>query len=136
MRQVGVLAGAGLQALEDFDQGVLSVDHRRARSIAQGLSEVSGLRVDPVDTNIVLVHIDGALAPSTIFAAKLQEQGVKVLPRGAYSMRIVTHRDLSEEDVPAVVAAFRSVAQALWGAAAAAAATSATVLPALGRFAS
>ena len=128
MRQVGVLAAAGLQALDDFDLGILDADHRKARNIAQGISEISGLRVDPVETNIVLVHMDDPLVQATVFAAKLQEQGVKVLPRGAHSMRMVTHRDFSEEDVPAVVAAFRSVSSSLWGASA----SSAGVLPALG----
>jgi len=132
MRQVGVLAAAGLQALDDFDQGILNADHRKARNIAQGLSEISGLRVDPVETNIVLVHMDDSPVQATLFAAKLQEQGVKVLPRGAHSMRIVTHRNFLEDEVPAVVAAFRSVASTLWGSSASA--SSATVLPALGEF--
>lgn len=118
MRQVGVLAAAGLQALDDFEGGMLLADHRKAHAIAESLSEIPGIQVDPstVDSNIILVHLESELEQPAAFAAKLREAGVLVLPFGPRSVRIVTHRDVAEEDVPAIVWAFRDVAAKVWAA--------------------
>lgn len=58
LAQAGLLAAAGLQALDDFEKGMLKDDHDRALIIAKRLSELPGLNVDvqSVDTNIVLVN--------------------------------------------------------------------------------
>jgi threonine aldolase len=113
MRQVGVLAAAGLQALDDFEAGVLGTDHRRARHIAEGLSGIPGVEVDPavVDSNIVLVHLKQEVEGPAVFAAALREEHeVLVMPFGPRTLRLVTHRDLVEEDVTTVVWAFKDVA--------------------------
>jgi len=128
MRQVGILAAAGLQAIDDFEHGLLDGDHAKATKIAQGLAEISGLSVDKVDTNIVLVRLAADQAKTDKFIRKLAEQGVKVLPFGAQTLRVVTHRDITDQDVPVVVAAFRAVAAKMWGASS----TAALVIPALG----
>ena len=57
LSQAGILAAAGLQALDDFERGMLNKDHERAIAIAEKLAELPGLTVDVdvVDTNIILV---------------------------------------------------------------------------------
>eukprot|EP01039_Chlorochromonas_danica_P006948 gene6948-7688_t len=102
MRQVGILAAAGLQAIEDFEKGnILSHDHRRAKIIGQALSSTPGLivAVDTIQTNIILIHLnfDHDHATTTIttiteqFLDLLRQRGVLALPRspGLISDRLV-----------------------------------------------
>lgn len=118
MRQVGILAAAGLQALDDFEAGILMADHQKASRIAESLSEIPGLHVEPsaVETNIILVHLESDLDQPGAFAAKLKVAGVLVLPFGPRSVRIVTHRDIAAEDVDTIIWAFRDVAGKVWAA--------------------
>jgi threonine aldolase len=64
-KQAGVLAAAGLQALSDFDMGLLRADHARAKRLAKALSEITGFKVDvsAVDTNIVIVSLNPEIDP-------------------------------------------------------------------------
>ena len=109
MRQVGVLAAAALVALE-HERARLSIDHRRARRLADALAEIPGVFLDPaaVETNILYVTLDADLfgdAPS--LAARLKASGVLVNAVGADAVRLVTHADVGEADVDRAVAAFR-----------------------------
>jgi len=95
MRQAGVLAAAGLIALEEMPRG-LAQDHRNARFLAEGLAEIPGISIDPktVDTNIVIFDISGTgLAPREI-SAKLKERGVLINGVRDRHMRAVTHYDV------------------------------------------
>ena len=97
MRQAGVLAAAGLYALEHH-VARLADDHALAQHLAQGLRHL-GLAVEPVQTNIVFVQIPPArVAP---VAAALQAQGVlaSIGPR----TRLVTHLDVHQEDIDRVL---------------------------------
>lgn len=107
MRQVGILAAAGLVALER-GFGHLEVDHRRARELAAGLAEISGVRVDvnAVITNIVLADLDRPAGP---VLEALAARGVGCVPFGPQRLRFVTHRDLPADVVPRAVAAVRDV---------------------------
>lgn len=118
MRQVGILAAAGLQALDDFEAGMLVADHRKASAIAESLSEIPGIHVDPsaVQSNIIMVHLECEHEQPAAFAAKLRDAGVLVMPFGPRSVRIVTHRDVAEEDVSTIVWAFRDAAAKVWAA--------------------
>ena len=109
MRQAGILAAAGLLALEEGMEQ-LAQDHDNARRLADGLAEL-GLPVDPaaVQTNMVFVP----LPPSTAaeLTAFLRERGILVAGREA--LRLVTHRDVTAPDIDRVIAAwgeFRRVA--------------------------
>lgn len=104
MRQVGILAAAGLHALEHHVKR-LAEDHAHAARLAEGLREVPGLTVETPDTNIVWVDVSPELARR--FVTALAEQGV--LATGNSRVRFVTHLDVSAADVDATVAAVRAV---------------------------
>jgi len=117
MRQVGVLAAAGMVAIDDFEKGVLSADHLRARTIAEAISKMPGFIVDEstVHSNIVLVEMDPdhASSPSDV-AGFLCDKGVLVLPFDPNNIRLVTHRDITDQNVQDIIAAFREVTLQLW----------------------
>ena len=96
MRQVGILAAAGLHAL-DHHVDRLADDHRRARRIADVVDAAAPGRVDPaeVDTNIVVIADDGAAA----VVAACKEQGVLVSLLDQRHLRLVTHLDVGDDDV-------------------------------------
>ncbi|MDT4965929.1 MAG: threonine aldolase [Acidobacteriota bacterium] len=99
MRQAGVLAAAGLVALED-SPGLLPQDHANARRLAEGLAEISGIRIDPeqVVTNIVLFDVaDTGLAADEI-CARLKPHNILASGFGS-SIRMVTHYDVSSADI-------------------------------------
>ncbi len=100
MRQVGVMAAAGLVALDTMI-GRLADDHATARQLANGLANIDGLTVDPdsIQTNIVIFNVDPAVATAQELIAALDREGVKVTYPGAQSIRMVTHRHISSEDV-------------------------------------
>lgn len=103
MRQSGVLAAAGLYAI-DHNVARLREDHEHARRLAAGLAGM-GLRVDPPETNMVFWDMDGA--PAAV--ASLQAAGVRVLcTDGRRRCRAVVHLHVTAEGVDRVVAAIRS----------------------------
>ncbi|MDQ3908482.1 MAG: beta-eliminating lyase-related protein [Acidobacteriota bacterium] len=109
MRQVGVLAAAALVALEESPK-LLHEDHANARRLAEGVAELPGVEIDPasVVTNIVIFDVSGTgVAPDAI-RARLRERGVLVISFGQ-SIRMVTHYDVSREDIERALAVLRSV---------------------------
>jgi threonine aldolase len=97
MRQAGILAAAGLYALEhNVDR--LARDHENARVLAQGLAKLPGLTVTQPDTNIVFVGVDASVGPG--FAAHLAQHGIGVVSMyGATRQRWVTHLDVDAQAV-------------------------------------
>lgn len=100
MRQVGVLAAAGMVALED-SPAMLELDHQKARRLAVGLAELSGVVIDParVVTNIVISDISATGWVTADFAAALQARGVLANGINPREMRFVTHCDVSVEEI-------------------------------------
>lgn len=107
MRQAGVLAAAGIVALEQMVDR-LADDHRTARALAEALASVPGVVVElhRVQTNIVRVEVPGRDARRV--AARLRELGVRASVMGAARLRLVTHRHVGPDDVPVVREAFRA----------------------------
>ncbi|WP_254861767.1 threonine aldolase family protein [Halovivax gelatinilyticus] len=101
MRQVGVVAGPGLAALDNVDE--LATDHDLAADLASGLDEIPGLDVEPPETNIVLVDVSETGLDVESFTDRLREHGVLVSPFGPTTVRVTAHRDLEPADVDAVV---------------------------------
>ncbi len=109
MRQAGILAAAGIVALEQMTDR-LAEDHARARRLAEGLAQIPGVRVGPVYTNIFYFWLDDgvALAPQE-FLRRLREQGVLVLGREDGRFRAVTHYWITDEDIEATLRAVEAV---------------------------
>ena len=97
MRQAGVLAAAGLIALEEGPKR-LAEDHANARLLAEAVAEVPGVEIDlaDVETNIVIFKLTGGDAAG--FVAELKRQGVVASAIGPDAVRLVTHCDVSRED--------------------------------------
>lgn len=107
MRQAGVLAAAGLVALTE-GPALLTRDHARAHQIRSDLQALGyTLRVPPVPTNMVLIH----LATAEATALQLREHGVLSTTMGPNLLRLVTHRDQTDADVDRVLSAFRRLAR-------------------------
>jgi threonine aldolase len=105
MRQVGVLAAAGIVALEEGPK-LLSADHENARILARGLAKIPGVGIDPakVQTNIVMFDVSKtALSPATL-VDRLGRRGVLSGAIDATRVRLVTHRDVSRADCERAVA--------------------------------
>ncbi len=98
MRQAGVLAAAGLIALEEHP-GRLAEDHSNARFLAEALSEFPGIRLDPrkVQTNIVIVDISGTGLTAAELSGRLKDRGVLMNGIGTAHMRLVTHYDVNRD---------------------------------------
>jgi threonine aldolase len=111
MRQAGVLAAAGLVALDETPPR-LAEDHANARRLAEGLAELPGVKIDPgrVQTNIVLFDVTGTrLAADEICARVRASHGVLCSPFGD-SIRLVTHYDVTREDIEVALRALKEVA--------------------------
>ncbi len=114
MRQAGVLAAAALVALEQSPAG-LDADHANARYLAESLSKLPGIRVDPsqVVTNILLVDISETGLSAREFSGRMRRKGVLANGVDDRRIRMVTHFDVSREDCErAVEAAGEVVAEA------------------------
>jgi len=105
MRQVGVLAAAGLHAL-DHHRERLTEDHRRAAELAAGLRALPGLRVPEPSTNVVLVEVEPWAGSPTEVAEFLKGDGVLVLPFGGRMLRAVTHLDVQDEGIRRALGSF------------------------------
>ncbi|HAS6233166.1 TPA: low-specificity L-threonine aldolase [Vibrio vulnificus] len=97
MRQAGILAAAGKLALTE-QVAQLKVDHANAKALAQGLSELPGVHVNPdfVQTNIVFAKLDDSVDINTI-AQKLAKESIIITPGNP--IRFVTHKDISRQDI-------------------------------------
>ena len=103
LRQVGIIAAPGLVALNDMVDR-LAEDHEHAQQLAEGLGNIEGLEIENnVDTNIVLVNVEGRGKTSHEFLEELKSQGVLAVPFGPYTVRFVTHYDVSREDIDRVI---------------------------------
>jgi len=94
MRQAGILAAAGLIALEKMPLR-LGEDHANARWMAEQLAAMPGVSVDPskVETNILIFDVSGTPLSAVEFAARMEERGVRMIAFGPKLVRIVTHYD-------------------------------------------
>lgn len=113
MRQAGVLAAAGIVALESMIDR-LADDHRRAKTLAEGLSRIPGLALDMgmPQSNMVFLRLSGGAEKisGTEIVAKLKERGVMIsIMPGAANFRLVTHYYIDDQAVADTIAAFQAV---------------------------
>jgi len=109
MRQAGVLAAAGLVALEQMTDR-LAEDHARAKRLVEGLARIPGVEVTPVTTNILYFRLTEGVSktPEEVVEA-LAERGVRVLGLEDGRFRAVTHYWISDEDIERTIEAMREV---------------------------
>jgi threonine aldolase len=108
MRQSGILAAAGLYAVEHMRDRLVT-DHANARRLAEGMVDLPGLTVDPdrVETNIFFVTVEGQSAAG--LTARLAERGVLMFDTGPDQCRFVTHADVDSEDVDRALGVLREL---------------------------
>ena len=104
MRQAGILAAAGLYAL-DHNVERLAEDHANARALAEGLAEIPGVTIDPatVEINIVFFEVDD---PDSLHRS-LSEAGVEMSRFGPRRIRAVTHLDVDRDGIDRALDAVR-----------------------------
>jgi threonine aldolase len=114
MRQAGIIAAAGIVALEQMVDR-LADDHANARRLAESLAEIPGLAVnlDRVQTNIVIFELVSERLTPAEFEARLGERGVKLLTIGGRGLRAVTHYGIEADDIEVALAVVREVMEPL-----------------------
>ncbi len=108
MRQAGILAAAGLYALDHHIKR-LNDDHKNAKRLASALSEIKGVSVNPdeVETNIVIFDVDKTGMTAQQVSEGLKKQGVLIHAVNKKLIRLVTHLDVSTSDIERVLKAFK-----------------------------
>ena len=110
MRQAGVLAAAGLIALDEMVDR-LADDHANARKLADGLAEMPGLSIDPslIKTDIVYFEVIREDLTVEDLVKRLEEQGVRMLPVGPGRIRAVTHYHITPDDIDYALTSFSKI---------------------------
>lgn len=120
MRQVGVLGTACLVGLNDYEAGrIIHDDHIRAKRIGAELVNLPIYKIfqEHIDSNIIIVYLQEKYLLKGLKAneisKRLKEKGVLSNDRNANSLRIVTHRDLNDQDVDKIINGYREVCEDL-----------------------
>jgi threonine aldolase len=110
MRQVGVLAAAAEYALENNLQQ-LNNDHAKASLVANELSKIKSFKIDVsnAQTNMVMVDVEGTRKSQSEVLNILQENGILCTPERSTWIRVVTHLDVSLEEVKQAIKVFQSL---------------------------
>jgi threonine aldolase len=110
MRQAGVLAAAGIVALQTgIDR--LAEDHAHARQLAKSLAEIPSLRVDPttVQTNMVMIDTQDTGLRADQLVAALKAHGIRASSRPPYTVRFVTHRMIGETEIEILLQTLKEI---------------------------
>jgi threonine aldolase len=107
MRQIGMMAAAGLVALDDFEAGILARDHQNLTRIVTAISTLKEftLHSESVDTNILFLKVKNATNSARLF----KERGILVSNWSSQLIRIVIHRDISDSQVDYVIESFKAI---------------------------
>ncbi len=110
MRQVGILAAAGMIALEESPK-ILPTDHANAKHLAAGVAELRGVAIDPaaVQTNVVIFDVAGTGKTTAEISQALREHGVLANGINPREMRMVTHYDVSRAAIEETLQAMKQV---------------------------
>jgi threonine aldolase len=113
MRQAGIVAAAGIYALEHHVER-LADDHANARRLAEGLADLPGISLDMsrVQTNMVFFVVAGTGLTAAEFDARMQARGVRFSIPGRTLLRAVTHLDVDAAGIEQAIAAARAVLSA------------------------
>ncbi len=107
MRQAGIIAAAGLYALDHHVER-LAEDHRRAKALASGLASLHAGLLDParVETNIVTIDTTALGIEAAVIAGACAQRGLRLSVIGPYTARAVAHLDISDEDIAKAITIF------------------------------
>jgi len=110
MRQAGILAAGALYALKN-NITRLAQDHENCTRLAESVACLPGISIDleSVQTNIVFVEIKSSRFSAIRVAELLEERDVQVLTLTPTKLRIVTHLDISENDIDKAIEAFKGI---------------------------
>ena len=110
MRQAGVLAAAGLVALEKMTDRIID-DHKNAKTLAEGISNIEGISINPnrVKTNIIYFSLDHPKVGGALLLEKMAEKNIHFFELGPSWFRLVTHAGVSKDDVDDVVGEFERI---------------------------
>lgn len=109
MRQAGILAAAGIVALEEMTDR-LEEDHIRAKYLQQVFNVISWIHAGPAHTNIFYFELtEDAPITGAQFSAALKEKGVLLPNRGPYNFRVVTHYWIDDDAVNTVIQAVNQI---------------------------
>lgn len=110
MRQAGILAAAGIIALEQMMER-LKEDHKNARILGEGLANINGIKVDleTIQTNMVYFNLQESRMDTYQFLPKLAKYNILGSPRPPTKVRLVTHYGISEEDIHTTIEVIREI---------------------------
>jgi threonine aldolase len=110
MRQAGIIAAAGIYALDHHIER-LREDHENAKRLALGLKEIKGVSIHPehVETNIIIFDMTGAGKTAFQVRDEMKKEEVLIHALGKTQIRLVTHLDVSREDMDVALKAFERV---------------------------
>jgi threonine aldolase len=110
MRQSGIIAAAGITALQEMVDRIAD-DHKNAQRLARGIAGLPNLAIEPerVRTNIIYFEIVSEKIKAEEFVTRLAERGVKILQLGPSRFRAVTHYGISEEDIDSALTAMKQI---------------------------
>ena len=110
MRQAGILAAAGIIALENMVER-LGEDHKNARILGEGLADIDGIEVDleTIQTNMVYFDLNKSGMDTYQFLPRLAEYNILGSPRPPSKVRLVTHYGISEEDIYTTIKAIKEI---------------------------
>jgi threonine aldolase len=109
MRQAGILAAAGIYAL-DHHLARLKEDHNNAHRLALGLSELKGISLNPeeTETNIIIFTLTNRKMTALQAAEALKKRGILIQAVNPTQIRLVTHLDVTAADIEQALAAFKA----------------------------
>jgi threonine aldolase len=112
MRQAGIIAAGALYAL-DHQRDRLGEDHEKAQRLVQALRQCEPFRLTPpdIDTNMVIFEVDRACGTAHDVVQELEAAGVRTLPASRWKVRLVTHLDVSDEELERACEVLMQVAE-------------------------
>jgi threonine aldolase len=108
MRQAGIIAAAGIVALETMVDR-LQEDHTNARLLAEGIADLPDVILDPetIKTNIIYFDLDDSAMESADFLTVLAAKGIQFFDTGPRRFRMVTHYGITAEDILYTINSFK-----------------------------
>jgi threonine aldolase len=110
MRQAGIIAAAGIVALDRMIDR-LADDHKNAQRLAQGISQIDGLSIEPakVQSNILYFSLADERINQEKFLDALAEKGIRFLSTAKSTFRMVTHYGIEADDIEATISSLKQI---------------------------